>query len=216
MKALLKKLAFKLSQAINLRSSKNLIAPAKEPVKRSTIIMLALICLLVLAENIYIHFVPIVILALLLSFVIAKVNKHFWITMLVFTLPILIMLGLYMGYKHFYPDIPGYCYSQKRFISDEEFIRLAVKRLMSSFSDAPSIENSESFIWSYHREHPDCCSVYKPPAGKEWYGLGEVHIYIHYKTKYPSSDESSKTPYEYSSFIIFDECGEYMGEFGGE
>lgn len=67
MKALLKKLAFKLYQAINPQNLKKSSSLEREPVNRPTIIKLALIYLLVLAGNIYIHFVPNLILALLLS-----------------------------------------------------------------------------------------------------------------------------------------------------
>ncbi|MBC7786279.1 MAG: hypothetical protein H7Z18_02225 [Methylophilaceae bacterium] len=52
-------------------------------------------------------------------------------------------------------DRAGYCSAQQRYISDEEFIQIAVR----ANKDKMKIDGSEESISSFHAKNPECCSV---------------------------------------------------------
>ncbi len=123
---------------------------------------------------------------------------------------------LYKGYKHFYPDIPGYCYSQKRFIRDEEFIEIAVRRTLTDGEYRPDIDGSDESIRDFYKYKPDCCHVYRINAGKEpegaaWSDKWHANVIMRFK---PIKKLKSSEPDMYITITNIDVCGHVLDHHG--
>lgn len=137
-------------------------------------------------------------------------------------LAFLVLMGMgflsYKVYKYFYPDIPGYCYSQKRFLSDEEFIQSALRRVLKgSPYSRPDIDGSEASIRNFHSDHPGCCQILRIAAGKEPEGaafsdIWHVAVLMSFKSLEKFSPSS---PAMYTSYTVLNECGKVLEHSGG-
>lgn len=128
-------------------------------------------------------------------------------------------LVIYKGYKYFYPDIPGYCYSQKRFISNAEFIEIALRETLLGGNHyfRPNIDSSDESIRNFYQQNPDCCQVIRIlantlPEGNSWQNIWHVDVVMHFK---PLKKLNSSDPDIYETWTNINECGQVLDHFGG-
>jgi hypothetical protein len=119
--------------------------------------------------------------------------------------------GIYLANK-FTPD--GYCLKQMRVLSNEDFIKLAVKQsLKSSPSLRPDIDESEAAIENFYSQHPDCCSVTREKENGFFGDYLETSVVMKIKTK--EEDPSRNKPFEYTTWTVMTECGGLVLQSGG-
>jgi len=142
-----------------------------------------------------------------------RLQKSRWPKPIVLLAIVISITIVYKGYKYFYPDIPGYCYSQKRFLSDEEFIQLAVKEALThSAVLRPDIDGSEASIRNFSKHHPGCCQVhrFKPgtlPKGNAYADQWTAHVVMTFRR---AEKPNLSAPEMYNTFTILDVCGHVL------
>jgi hypothetical protein len=88
-------------------------------------------------------------------------------------------LAAYLGYKYVTADPPGYCPEQKRVLSDEEFIYIAMRGTFES--GQMKLDALGTSVQAYYANHPKCCSVTKGdssvfPSGIFNYAFAQASI----------------------------------------
>lgn len=110
--------------------------------------------------------------------------------------------------------VDGYCAKRKGFLSNEEFIQLAVRQSLKDPPQLrPDIEGSEASIVNFSQEHPGCCSVAKARRRGLWGDYLSTSVVMEIKTK--EKDPSRKNPSEYTTWTVLRECGELVLHSGG-
>ena len=66
---------------------------------------------------------------------------------------------LYVSYRYVTATPPGYCDSQQRFISDEEFIRIAIELRANDWKKRGGRETFEYSGRDFDTKNPNCCRV---------------------------------------------------------
>jgi len=110
--------------------------------------------------------------------------------------------------------LEGYCLKEKRFLTDEDFIQLAVRRALKDPPQLrPDIDGSELSIMSFSQEHPGCCRV-THEIKKSFFGnYLRTSVVLEIKTK--EKDSSRRSPSEYTTWTVMRECGELVFHSGG-
>lgn len=126
----------------------------------------------------------------------------------------LLGISLYASYTLLTSDPPGYCAEQKRFLSDEEFIEIAVRNEASG--GMMKINGSDASIVSFHAQHPDCCRVYRETQSfiEKILNAYVVEVVMYYEV---NEREFNTWPNEgeyYESYTEIGACGRVYGSMG--
>lgn len=93
-----------------------------------------------------------------------------------------VCLAAFLGYKYMTADPPGYCPDQKRVLSDEEFIYIALR---GPFEHGQlKLDVSDTTVQTYYANHPKCCTVTKGDSslfGRGIFGYGFAAVSITYE-----------------------------------
>ena len=119
------------------------------------------------------------------------------------------LLGMVL-YLFLTADPPGYCSEQKRFLSDEEFIEIAVRWEFST--RRMNIDGSETSIQSFHAKHPECCRVSR--GGNKPMGVHANNVVVRLifevsETRFKETNEKY-----YDDSLIMSPCGEVLDSYG--
>jgi hypothetical protein len=135
-------------------------------------------------------------------------NKTFQSKITLVVAAIILVSGIIYGLREpSYSTQPGYCNKQKRFISDEEFIQIAIKKALKfPMTMRPDIDGSESSMRDLKVN--DCCKIGRYLAGNHWDDQWLARVGLKYKTKQKDYDRTN--PDEYVAFVVMDECGNYQ------
>ena len=125
------------------------------------------------------------------------------------------LLGLIVIYLTYLviADPPGYCAAQNRYISDEEFIQIAVKRNKTSMN----IDGSEESIRTFHAKNPYCCHVDRKHT--QYFArflsttVNSVGISLQYEMSAAQVARYPANKY-HESIVITDECGKELDTYG--
>lgn len=110
-------------------------------------------------------------------------------------------------------DPPGYCAAQQRYISDEEFIQIAIQREKTSMN----IDGSEESIRTFHAKNPDCCRVDRNQT--QYFArflsttVNSVEVYLQYEMSAAKVARYPANKY-YDASVILDECGKELDTYG--
>lgn len=126
-----------------------------------------------------------------------------------------ILLGLifiYLAYITF-ADPPGYCATQKRYISDEEFIQIAVRENKTSMN----IDGSEESIRTFHVKNPDCCTVNRRQTQYSsrflLTAVNSVEVFFQYELSAAKVARYPANKY-YDAWTTIDVCGKPLEDWG--
>lgn len=108
---------------------------------------------------------------------------------------------------------PYYCAAQKRSLSDEEFIEIAIREQVNA--NRMDIDGSESSIRNFIKEHPTCCSIERngedPSFINKVTGFRAVDVQI----VFPVKEDLRKTiGANYEGHVVIRPCGEVDREYG--
>ena len=117
------------------------------------------------------------------------------------------LLGMVL-YLFLTADPPGYCSEQKRFLSDEEFIEIAVRDEIKKMN----IDGSEESIRSFHAKHPDCCRVSR--GGNKPMGVSANDVIVRLVFEANERWSSATKTKFYEDNLIIDPCGSVLDSYG--
>lgn len=133
----------------------------------------------------------------------------------------LVSYGSYVIYGLITQHPPGYCAAQKRYISDEEFVRTAIaiyewdmSRDRKHFPGGRISKKKDDYKdqyqkWEHYRNQSECCSVYRGNTQsifRRMFGWQEVEVTLYLN---PESRGDSQLTFS------FDVCGKLLPhEFG--
>ncbi len=137
-----------------------------------------------------------------------KINEKnasflFWLQKKGRLLLISIFILLFFGFISWrgYLSTNGYCHPQSRYLTDKEYILIAMSYVRSemALSDTDLLE-------SYLQYHPECCAVRRPPA----LALGNlidyvIEVELNFAQK-PAAITFSNEPY-YTQYVELTACG---------
>ncbi|WP_137886525.1 hypothetical protein [Pseudomonas sp. 2FE] len=120
---------------------------------------------------------------------------------------------IYFGYKLTLSTPAGYCNSQERYISDDEFIKASAaalewksNRQVTSYPEGTTGKLKEISSWyknlDFNLENPNCCLVIRndPLLGSQ-----EIEVWLNSKTSI-----APVTPSDYQIRFFFDTCGKLI------
>lgn len=105
---------------------------------------------------------------------------------------------------------PGYCSEQKRFLSDEEFIEIAVRDEFNT--GRMNIDGSDASIRTFHAKHPNCCHVDRKAARSfmdKLFGAHVVVVQVIYEVNEKNFNETKEKYYEDN--LVIGTCGRMYG-----
>jgi hypothetical protein len=100
-----------------------------------------------------------------------------------------------------YPE--GYCTAQQRYISDDEFVGIAVRMASGNMN----IDRSDASMRNFHVNHPRCCQISREGTLLIWRVLGTasgITVELKYLTDPKFFEGVSKL---YEATYVFDSCG---------
>ena len=126
-----------------------------------------------------------------------------------------IFLGLILIYLTFitFADPPGYCAAQKRYISDEEFIQIAIRENKTSMN----IDGSEDSIRTFQEKNSDCCRVDRKQT--QYFArflsttVNSVEVSLQFERNEKNIRVQGGDKY-HESIVIVDECGKELEVYG--
>lgn len=125
---------------------------------------------------------------------------------------ILGLVGVYTIYVIF-ADPPGYCAAQQRYISDEEFIQIAVRENKTSMN----IDGSEESIRTFHVKNPDCCTVNRRQAQYSsrflLTAVNSIEVRLQFERNEKNIKDQGGDKY-HESIVIIDACGKQLEVYG--
>lgn len=149
-------------------------------------------------------------------------RKRPWVVLLVLS-----SCGIALAFAYAFASYGGYCISERRFLSDQEFFEAAVTRIIerptaqlvlskpssTTFKSVNVIkyENPESF----HEKNPDCCRVVGHNIGDEGpytsfsqrvFGYAAKIVSITYQIKYIDESGAEKSVSKTEQFAVTN-CG---------
>lgn len=105
-----------------------------------------------------------------------------------------------------YLAVHGYCWEQSRFLSDTDYLLIALSHVKSKM-----ILNGTESPESYLRRHPECCVVRRPSTTALTDLLGyTVEVELNFKARNPVSPTH---PY-YTQYVELGACGQRGAMFG--
>lgn len=136
-----------------------------------------------------------------------KKNTFYWIVLA----GCLIVVVGYLG-NQWYLSGTGYCFEQKRYLSDAEFVQIAVNANMEKID----IDGSEESILNYQKKNPQCCSINREPRGESLLNVMFNHAYVDVTLRYKKKkgDPSSKEEPFYQAFVSIHSCGKVLDTTG--
>lgn len=105
----------------------------------------------------------------------------------------------------------GFCSTQMRFISDEEYIEMMLK---SPYRHKIKLTPTDTSVKAYIKNHPSCCRL-DNDSDLFYTGLfSKVYGVIH--VNYPLKDDLLKEgkPVHYEGYIAGSVCGDFIEETG--
>lgn len=126
-----------------------------------------------------------------------------------------IILGLVSVYTAYitFADPPGYCSTQQRYIPDEEFIQIAIRREKTSMN----IDGSEESIRTFHVKNPDCCTVNRRQTQYLsrflLTAVNSVEVFFQYEMSEQKTAQYLGDKY-YDAWVIIDVCGKELDTYG--
>lgn len=134
-------------------------------------------------------------------------NHFFWIVLPVILIAVLAYLG-----NLWYLSGTGYCFEQKRYLSDEEFIQIAVRSELQSIN----IDGSEKSISTFQKRNPKCCSINREPSGMSFVNTVLNHTFVEVTLRY---EKNAKTLFQkkesfYQAFVSIHSCGKVLDTIG--
>lgn len=126
-----------------------------------------------------------------------------------------ILLGLIFIYLAFitFADPPGYCATQQRYISDAEFIEIAIRQEKTSMN----IDGSEESIRTFHAINPDCCRVDRKHtqylSRLLLTSVNGVEVNLQFERNEKNIKNHGGGKY-HESIVITDECGKELDTYG--
>lgn len=140
--------------------------------------------------------------------------KKNWVWLFL-SLSIFALLAGLWGYVYITADPPGYCREQKRYISDEEFVELAVRE---AFKDQRiNIDGSDDSIKGFRAKHQNCCLV----NGREdatifnrTFHLQRVTVHFVFERKPEDISKYDSNDKYYESYVVFNICGIVLENYG--
>lgn len=123
-------------------------------------------------------------------------------------------ISLYVSYTFLTSDPPGYCGEQKRFLSDEEFIEIAVRDVHRS--GRMKIDGADASIVSFHAQHPNCCRVYRETQSfiDGMLNTYVVEVVMYYEVNDKELKAQPKEGAYYESYTKIGACGRAYGSIG--
>ena len=116
----------------------------------------------------------------------------------------------YLGNRWYLSDT-GYCFEQKRYLSDEEFIQIAVRSELQNMN----IDGSEESISTFQKKNPKCCSINREPSGKSFVNVMLNHTFVDVTLRY---EKNAKTFHKnepfYQAFVSIHSCGKVLDTIG--
>jgi hypothetical protein len=108
---------------------------------------------------------------------------------------------------------PGYCADQHRYLSDQEFMQIAIRRQVNS--NRMEIDGSDASIRSFLENNPNCCRVDRDP---EWlsfidrlFGFYVVDVEVNFKVR---KDRQMTIGQFYEGHALIRSCGEIDSVYG--
>ena len=122
---------------------------------------------------------------------------------------IILLGGAYVFYRAFYAAPPGYCTDKHRYLSDLEFIEIALKH-EQQFMD---MEGSKTVL-DYYFRHPECCTVNRNESEANSENTFEGHGYVVVSLFYGNTGRRLKEGKYYYVMEAISPCGA-VGEAPG-
>lgn len=127
-----------------------------------------------------------------------------------------IFLGFLGGllYVAFISDPTGYCGEKKRFLSDEEFIEIALRDAYGS--GRMKIDGSDASIVGAYAQHRNCCRVYRKTQSfiDRILNINVVDILMYYEVNEKEFKTEPKDGEFYESHMRIGACGRVYESFG--
>ena len=123
------------------------------------------------------------------------------------------LLGMVL-YLFITADPPGYCGEQKRFLSDAEFIEIAVRYEVNT--KRMNIDGSDASIRMFHANYPNCCRVDRRDKRNIFNKMLIIYTVV-VQVIYEVNDREFKETKEkyYENNFLIDACGsEVLRSFG--
>lgn len=136
-----------------------------------------------------------------------NIAKKHWIALL-----LLLGLGSLGGWYYFFYD-PNYCYKNQTYISDEQYIDIAVHQLDDAMNQVFVGHSSYEKVKAYLKKHPENIVFRRDitkPKQFEWVAYSSI-MYVF------DQEERDKVKKNYGDFKAlnvrfgFDACGNYTG-----
>jgi hypothetical protein len=113
-------------------------------------------------------------------------------------------------------NFTGFCYSQGRYLSDQELVEIAIKRNVPSLSGTRESTGNNMYtsLEDFYRQNPDCCELAK------WGHHFTNNIAVRFFGFYVAVAEiwyrvSSGEKYNYyDSYVLMNACGKIVGTKG--
>jgi hypothetical protein len=108
---------------------------------------------------------------------------------------------------------PGFCVAQNRYLTDEDYIRIAIRDQFNS--NLLNISGSEESVKEFHKKHPKCCGVNRQQDSvailNKFNGQYVVDVEVHFEVK--PERLPAKGPY-YEGHALIHVCGEIDSTYG--
>jgi hypothetical protein len=125
---------------------------------------------------------------------------------------VLFLIAIVYGAWYFRAAQRGYCFAEKRVISDTEFIIAAIRRESSRINIQESRASAEAFLTS----QPHCCRVVGRNVGSfldTIFGYATVEVEMYYQIMV--GGDSPSRPSYYHQYTVINRCGD-VGRVYGE
>jgi hypothetical protein len=115
-----------------------------------------------------------------------------------------------------YLNFSGFCYSKKRYLSDDEFFAIAIKNNLDRHSPDSRRSKMYASLEEFYRENPKCCEIMRWNTGfagsslvLRFFGVYDVLVDIVYRI-----NDGGGVDNFYGSDTTINSCGTVLGVFG--
>lgn len=133
--------------------------------------------------------------------------KKYWIVLL-----LLLGVGSFGGWYYFFYD-PNYCYKNQTYLTDEQYIDIAVRELDDAMNQVFVGHSSYEKIKLYLKKHPENVYFHRDmtkPKQFSWVALVTV-VYVLDKDEKQTLKEKNDEDFEaFTVNFTFDACGNYL------
>lgn len=123
-------------------------------------------------------------------------------------------ISLCAAYMFFTSDPPGYCGEQKRFLTEKEFIEIAVREEASR--GMMKVDGSAASVSTFYAKHPNCCRTSVEPQSfiDRILNIYFVEAVMYYEVNDKELKARPKEGEYFESYLTINACGQVVQRFG--